>query len=160
MWERTRGKRWIVRQPNIYPRLTKARPVHMLVMELPWHTVKWGIMMTKHCPQIKECERRVKRSMQTELHAFLCSDLTEMQRQAGCPLPQSLEFILFEIKILKPEERAEGEILTWGIIKESLFSSICFGLLNYIQMLFKTRGAGKSEATAWPHLRFCTSFLF
>lgn len=86
LWERTRGERWIEREPNIYSQRTKARPVHMLVMELPWHIVKWGIMMTKHCPRIKECERRVKRSTESELHAFLCSDLTEMQRQAGCPL--------------------------------------------------------------------------
>lgn len=93
LWERTRGERWIERQPNIYSRLTKARTVHMLVMELPWHIVKWGIMMTKHCPRIKECERRVKRSTQTELHAFLCSDLTEMQRRAGCPLCLKFEFI-------------------------------------------------------------------
>lgn len=91
--ERKRGERWIEREPNIYSRHTKARPVHMLVMELPWHIVKWGIMMTKHCPRIKECERTVKRSRQTELHAFLCSDLTEMQRQAGCPLCLKFEFI-------------------------------------------------------------------
>lgn len=50
------------------------------------HTKKWCIMMTKPCPQIKECERKVKRSTRSPLHAFLCSDLTEMQRQTGCPL--------------------------------------------------------------------------
>ncbi len=93
LWERTRGERWIEREPNIYSLLTKARPVHMLVMELPWHIVKWGIMMTKHCPRIKECERSVRRSTESELHAFLCSDLTETQRQPGCPLCLKFEFI-------------------------------------------------------------------
>lgn len=84
------------RELHIYSPLTKAEPVHMRVMELPWHIVKWGIMMTKHCPRIKECERRVKRSAQTGLRAFLCSDLTEMQQRGRMSHPSQVH--LFEIK--------------------------------------------------------------
>lgn len=75
-------------------------------------------MVTKHCPQIKECERRVKRSTESGLHAFLCSELTEMQ---DVPSVSSLSSFA-RVRIVQPEEREEGETAISGIIKESLFS--------------------------------------
>lgn len=110
LWERTRGERWIERQPNVYSPLTKARPVHMLVMELPWHTVKWGIMMTKHCPRTKECERRVKK---VNAERASCILVLWLNRDAatGRMSPLSQVWVhLFEIKSEKKRGRWKGII--------------------------------------------------
>lgn len=131
----------------------------MLVMELPWHIVEWGIMMTKHCPRIKECERRVKRSAQTERRAFLCSDLTEMQRQAGCPFCLKFDFICSRSN-QKPVERKKSGILAQGITQRPGFHGCILDSLTTITHFLKQGELEKSEAAAWPRLLLCTSFLF
>lgn len=40
LWESKRGASRLKKQPNIYPPLIKARPVHRRVMELPLRTAK------------------------------------------------------------------------------------------------------------------------
>lgn len=89
--------------PNIYFASQKPACSHASDGITLAQTKKWGIMMTKPCPQIEECERNVKRSTRSRLHAFLCSDLTEMQRQAGCP-PVSKKK---EKRVLKKAKRKE-----------------------------------------------------
>lgn len=132
LWERTRGERWIERQPNVYSPLTKARPVHMLVMELPWHTVKWGIMMTKHCPRTKECERRVKK---VNAERASCILVLWLNRDAatGRMSPLSQVWVhLFEIKSEKKRGRWKGIIkdpplhLFPRLVLDSLTTFRCF----------------------------------
>lgn len=104
-------------EPNIYFASQKPACSHASDGITLAQTKKWGIMMTKPCPQMEECERNVKRSTRSRLHAFLCSDLTEMQRQAGCP-PVSREEKKTGLKKIK---KKGGKELSRGNIKESLF---------------------------------------
>lgn len=73
-------------EPNVYLASQKPPCSHSGDGITLAHTKKCCILMTKPCLQIKECERKVKRSTRSRLHAFFCCDLREMQRQAGGPL--------------------------------------------------------------------------
>lgn len=83
MWEPTgKVKQWKARSHT--HRHTKARPVCVPVMELPWRTVKRGIMMTKPLPPDGGMrERRVKRSAQTAPALVHSCALTEQRCSGG-----------------------------------------------------------------------------
>ena len=59
---------------------TALRTLFRPVMELPWRKAKCRFMMTKRCPRVEECERRVKRSAASERHASpLCVSASSAQ---------------------------------------------------------------------------------
>lgn len=77
------GKRKAEEGSELTHRRTKARPVCVPVMELPWRTVERGIMMTRPLPPDGGMrERRVKRSAQTGPALVHSCALTE-QRCGG-----------------------------------------------------------------------------